>query len=319
MKIVNQLATFLLMVSAFEINSHAGIYTATPTPTAAHTDSTTGTQYVVISKTTSQSTGVNFQGGYTVHNGTVDSTLWNFQHGSPPTSYDTNPGKVTFSDDGWGVANLCTVGVKHTGSNGESCATTSKPVSKIYVNILKLSLAFNTASWSSDDTAPANAAGFSPSPPTIATLVAANYNGLICEVFPYEYKVTVQPANSYVTSTDLDINEAYSKSITYYTGTTAGTPATSTGSSTYRATGYICDAGGPAPTNPIMYAFDAPGPAKLATQAIMTASSYTKMVYSLVLTSTPLWKTAGDSAQAQSKTFTTICTADGHGGYTWSN
>src|ERR1700733_9010501 len=183
MKIVNQAVIFLLIVFAPIIYSHAGVYTATPTPAAIHTNSD-GSQVVVIDKSDSQSTGVTFQGGYTLQYGNVTSTLWNFQNGTPSTSYDTNPGKVTFSNSGWGTSNLCTVGVTHTGSNGESCASSSNPVSKIYVNILKLSLVFNLSSWSSDDTAPSNAVGFSPSPPTIGTLVAVNYQGIICEVVP---------------------------------------------------------------------------------------------------------------------------------------
>lgn len=302
----------------------AGSYTIESTPA---TDASTGSIYMPISKDDALFTGVSFSASITsLQFGNVDNWYWTFQNGSPGTSTSQTPGTVTFGSGAYGQSNAVTMTFCHFGSTGLVC---SNPLdNKIKVNVIKPTLAFNFSSWAQDDTAHAAASTAYSHAFTINVLNEYTIGlASTCAGIPYEYQVTVTPANSDSKSTDLDIKEQPSTSFVFYKGTAVDTPnnfGSTPSPAYYRSQGFVCDPFIMAPSSPTMYAFDAPGPEEEAAEDLLSLHQDNKVVITKVLTSYPLYKYPSNSVdvlQSQSHTFTYTCTSDatnGSGPYHWT-
>src|ERR1019366_5352244 len=158
--------------------------------------------------------------------------------------------------------------------SGQFCSLVKNP--SVNVNVIKPVLAFNVSgSWAGDDSAHLAANTEFSTTFNIAQTAQITINSLLYEVCPYEYKCTMQPDNSDVKTSDMNIWETNPSAATsYYLSTNWSTPASTptastNGSSFYVGVGNVNFTTVTFPANPVLYAFDSPGEPILARQHSM--------------------------------------------------
>jgi hypothetical protein len=320
---VNKHLTGALILLATTASSLAGEWTLTTTPN--YVTNSAGIDYTPVNKTVAKS-GVLFTLSITTTYGSITSMHWGFTNGMPKTSTSQTP-NVKYGSTAYGNKNAYTFAFHHLGSG--SSGVCSIPPYTGYVNVIKPYLQFNMSSWSTDPNDPLNGSAFvaglnfATSGPTFNKAQSFTLLGGTRGGTPYEYKVTATPSHSGAKSSDFSILEQPTRFVTIWNGNKLvgiDIPAHPDQHYKFGDNNVATIDQGTTPTNPVLYAFDAPNLPDSDAISYMHDSSGTSLVISTVLTSTPCYQVAtnpADTTLQESHTFVLTGTTDGTGKVHW--